>query len=273
MGGPAVSPELTRRGVLAGLAATGLGSLALGSVGAARRPPYTRVTYASAHDGDNDDRRVRVAWYETYNGSFLEATNGSTETDATLVLDPAEPPAYELEATGPVIRLENVLPGDSGTLVVGLLAEELAEVADPVEVWFRPTLGSNGENGVTEPELHDPTEDDPGDGSSPGELADALQVTVWLDDGELGACDGALTPMFEGPLPGGDGTLADVVAALGDGRLVTGCLPQGSHRCLGLAWSLPWEVGNAAQTDTVTFDLAFVGQDCGLGNPFAGGDP
>lgn len=276
-------PTFTRRRLLRSVGAAGFvtagAGLGLRTLDG-RRPPYTRYTYAATQD--TGDRRVRVAWYETYNGEFQEAQNGSSETNATLVLDADADPAYVEEASGPAITLSNLLPGDSGTLVVGLLAEEITESDGGVDVWLRATLTEDCENGVNEPESLATGEDDPmGEtdcaeeaGIGTGELGDALEVALWRDDGlaGVGACDGRLgvgeTPFVEGPL-----STVTTGTDLATGRRVGGCLDQGATQCIGFAWELPAVSPNDLQSDSVAFDLSFVGVPCDSGNPFEDGGP
>lgn len=268
-------PSFTRRRVLGGVAAAGFLTLGVGwGASAMRPPPYTKYTYAQT-DSETGDSRLRVAWYETYNGAFQEAQNASTETNGTRILDPASDPEYVDEAAGPVITLNNLMPGDSGKVVIGLGAQSIPEDESGMDVWVNTELLANRENGVTEPERKDPEEDDPGGGASTGELADALQSTFWLDSGPLGtfgACDGVLGL---GDSVIRTGSLLETFNALNDGVQIGTALDEGDHVCLGFEWGLPADVGNKAQTDSVEFDVTFVGRSAGAGNPFSsdGGSP
>ena len=231
----------------------------------ARDPPYTKYTYAQTQ---SEGGRLSVAWYETYNGEFQEAQNASTEQNATTVTDPGIAPYYIAEATGPIVTLENVLPGDSGAVLIGLLAEQVPVEEEAMEVWFRPVLTGNFENGLTEPEFAASDEDDTGDGTSAGEMADALTVRFFKDDGILGGCDGNFwiddTPITP------EASMALVFESLSDGvNLTDGCLLEGQRLCLGFTWELPAAIGNHVQTDGVAFDLEFAGVSCGGGNPWA----
>lgn len=250
----------SRRSVLAGLGAVGTAAVASRSL-REREPPYTHYTYAQTDGG-----RLSVAWYETYDGSFQEAQNGSTETNATLVTDPARTPLYVPEATGPVVTLGNVLPGDSGAVLFGLLAESVPAAEEGMTVWFQPTITSDSEGSMTEPEL------DAGDGTAgAGELADALRVQFFADDGFVGGCDGKFW-LTDTPLTG-VGSMPAVFDSLSGGLDLTAdrCLQEGERRCFGFTWSLPADVGNVVQTDGVGFDLSFVGLGCGADSPFSEG--
>jgi hypothetical protein len=237
--------RITRRTLLAGLGAAGavgVGATQLPRV-LGRSPQYAYYTYAAP------DSLVRVAWYETYNGAFLEATNEHTETNASTVLDPADTPLYVPEATGPVLSIGNVLPGDSGVVVLGIEAED---GGTPANVRVRPILTANDENGRTEPEQR------AGDGTAAsGELADAVRLAVWRDDAPTRACDGERgvsdTTIVEDSLR----TVSDRFGANG---IDLGCLDPGDARCLGFAWR--FDGGNDVQGDSVTFDVVVDAVDC-----------
>ncbi|MFW6384927.1 MAG: hypothetical protein ACOCY7_02200 [Halodesulfurarchaeum sp.] len=253
-----------RRTILATIGAAGALTVGSGVVGG-RSPPYTKYTYAQT---GAEGLRVSVAWYERYNGEFLEAQNDSTETNATTVTDPHQPPFYVPETTGPILTLANVLPGDSGAVLVGLLAEQVPETLEGADLWFRPVLTGNEENGVTEPELKHGDEDDVSENGS-GELADALTVQLFIDDGLVGGCDGRYG-VFDSAIID-QTSLRNAFVSLESGvKLTDSCLNAGDHRCLGLAWELPAATGNVVQTDSVSFDLEFVGVGCGSENPWGG---
>lgn len=254
-----------RRTVLAGLGTAGALTFGSGLI-TARSPPYTTYTYAQT---EVENLALSVAWAETYNGEFLTATAGATEDNVTVVTDPDRPPFYVADAPGPIVSLGNVLPGDSGSVLIGLLAETVPETEAGIDVWFRPVLRANLENEVAEPELEAPGEDDTGSGTSEGELADALRVMFYVDDGLVSGCDGRYglldTALTETT------SLREAFGALDAGVATTDdCLEAGQHRCLGFDWELPATVGNQVQTDSVSFDLEFVGVGCGTGNPWEG---
>lgn len=259
-----MTPRLSRRGVLAGMAGFGVAGVGL-TTRLGRRPPYTHYTHAQTQ---GTERLLRVAWAAFYNGAVVEAQNGSTETNATRILYPGTSPLYVDEVSGPVITLGNVVPGDGGALAVGLLVEALPEGEEAMDIWVRATLTENLENGAKDPEIWDPKEDDPGDGSSDGELAGATRSLFWRDEGMVagvGRCNGTHDP-------GEDvlhrGRLAGIETDLGGGVQLAECLVEGTNRCYGLEWDLPTGVGNHVQGDSVAFDLTFVAASCGSGNPF-----
>ncbi|MBO4247644.1 hypothetical protein IL252_07420 [Halomicrobium sp. IBSBa] len=265
--------KLTRRQLLAGV---GLGTVGVGGFGFGRsRPPYTHYTYAA--DGDPEDRRLRVAWYERYNGAIVE-TQGDDAT-ATAAIDPDSDPAYVEEATlvtdvtGPVISIGNVMPRDVGALVVGIeVADDLGFSPESVDIWGKTTLIST-ENGVNGPELAD------GDTSpSDGELADELLVTLWADDSPVGACNGVVE--FDERLAGliaDDVSMREAFGADSDlggpaGTLVAESVRPGERTCLSLLWAFDEAVAtNRSQGDGVVFDLSVAGVPVGSPSPFSDG--
>lgn len=295
------SPRLSRRTLLAGLGAVGLVATGPGVVRALQgHPPYTNYTYAQTTEGGPD---LRVAWYETYNGEYQEDSNRFTDGAPQLqntsdAFNDSATAGRFVDTTGPnqvdappVVTLPNVHPGDRGTLVLGLLAEN-AEA----RVWLRTAASEFRENNLTEPELVDgDTSVDVFDvdgtlESGGGELQDYVDVRLWYDTGILDTgvavgCNGVYDPLVESlvslpatsPLPVANGTLAELSNAmdegveLGFGFLENGCLPVGRERCLGFEWRVDPDVGNLIQTDSVTFTLEFAVTTCDdTTNPFGG---
>jgi hypothetical protein len=264
--------QLTRRQLLGTI---GIGTLGVGGVLSGREgPEYTHYAYAAT--ADLDDRRVRVAWYERYNGDVLETQAGTAGgLDETLAPDRA--PAYVTEATyvtdatGPVLSVGNVMPGDEGVLVVGLEAADDADfVAEPVDVWLRTAITNDEEAGINGPEsaAGDTTADD-------GELDEELLVEVWKDGSPLGTCDGTkqFDEELEGPLveraPTKEGFGAGSAAGSTTGLLALTGLDPGASRCLALAWAFPYEAAtNRSQGDGVAFDVQFGAVPAGNGSPF-----
>jgi hypothetical protein len=265
--------HVTRRELLAGI---GLGTLGVGGVTLGRgRPRFAYYTYAA--DGDLDDRRVRVAWYERYNGAFQETHDGTTDPGFEDALDPDTPPAYLEEATlvtdvaGPVLSVGNVLPGDEGSLVVSLeVVDDGDFIPEPLDIWLQARLRADVEGDVGEPELT------AGDTSATdGELDDEVVVELWRDGAPLGSCNGRtdFTERLErpivarSPLRDAFGTGSEVGAA--DGQRVLGSVEPGESRCLALAWTfLESTATNRSQGDSVAFDLVFAGVPVGSDSPF-----
>jgi hypothetical protein len=265
------SRHISRRQVLAGIGTVGLVTAGAGlGRGLRGDPPYTHYTYAQEQESGPD---LLVAWYETLNGSptgdrssdSIQPDNASFEAAAESG-DFASELDLVLDDRGPVIDVPGVLPGDRGTLLVGLTVEDEAGA-----LWFRPYAPETfpdgtpnfEENGRTEPELA------AGDTSPDrGELQDVLEMTVWYDTGALnsgvGACNGVRDV---GETVIASGTLADVAAELDGGvRLQTElfgrCLEPDRPRCIGVSWEVPADAGNRIQSDAVRFDLQFVATAC-----------
>lgn len=265
--------KITRRELLVGI---GLGTLGVGgaTLGGAH-PQFSAYTYAS--DGDVDDRRVRVAWYEQYNGSFQETHAGTTDPSFDAALDPNSTPTYLEEATfvtdatGPVLSVGNVMPGDEGTLVVGLeVVDDEDFLAEPLDIWVQTRLTADDEHDINEPEqtAGDTSVDD-------GELDEEVYVELWRDGAPLGSCNGRkdFTEQLEGslvadaPLRDAFGTTSDVGDA--DGQRVLRAVDPGESRCLALKWTFPESTAtNRAQGDSVVFDLVFVGVPVDAASPF-----
>ena len=267
--------QLTRRKLLG---AVGLGALGVG-VGMRGRanPDFTHYTYASP--GDLDDRRLRVAWFETYNGRVIDHQGGTSETTVEEALDPASAPDYVQDATfvtdgtGPVISVGNVLPGDEGTLVVGLEAVDDGEfVPEPMDVWLRAEITGDEERGRSGPER---AAGDTSDGD--GELDEELAVELWRDGSPLGTCNGRqeFDERLEGPIlasaPIGDAFGPGSPTGAVTGTRVLGGLQPGQTRCFALAWTFPTDTStNRTQGDVVRFDLAFGGVPIDGASPFDG---
>ena len=265
----------TRRQLLTGI---GGGALAVGGLTLGQRSPrFSTYTYA-APDDDTDDRRLRVAWYETYNGALVGSTDGDgTETDADAALDPERSPGYVEEATfvtdvsGPVVSVGNVLPGDTGTLVVGLEVVE-TEPSEPLDVWIAGSITGADEHDITEPERTD------GDTTPDrGELGDDAVVEVWIDGSPLRGCNGVrnFEETLESPLVARS-SFTDAFAPTtdiggADGALALDCLDPGSLRCVALRWELPADVDNRSQGDALGFEFAFAGGPCSGDSPFGVG--
>jgi len=255
-----------------GLGALGLGA---GNVLARDHPAYTHYTYASP--GDLDDRRLRVAWYERYNGRYQENQAGAANATLDESLDPDGLTAYIRDATfvtdstGPVVAVGNVLPGDEGTLVVGLdVVEDGDVVAEPLDVWLHATVTADEENGRVGPERRDgdTTDDD-------GELDDEVTVELWRDGSPLGSCNGRTE--FDEALEGPIVPRAPIREALGpttpvgsaSGTRVFSGLSPGATRCLALDWEFPVETAtNRAQGDSVSFAVTVAGVPVDAASPF-----
>jgi hypothetical protein len=264
--------------VLAGLGTAGLGlgtSMVLFTGEGRAFTTYTRVPASqqgppeqegsSSSQSQSDRHGLRVAWWESYNGQVVETQGDGSETDVSDVLGVDSDPTFVPEAAGPVVSVGNVLPGDEGTVGIGIEADLPGN--QDLAVWFRTVLVSTAENGVNEPESK--VDDSPDE----GEMDDMTQVTVWENSGlaGIGANDGEIVPVVENVV--GEGSIREVFgnSDLADGiRLGSNCLADGEVTYLALRWELPTDVGNVVQSDSVTFGLEFQDAPCGAGNPFGG---
>ncbi|QKY21035.1 hypothetical protein B4589_011850 [Halolamina sp. CBA1230] len=228
-------------------------------------------------DGIQDPIRTRDDVVEDMHGT---AYGDLDEADRVAVEQAyreqfANSPNFVVE--GPVIDLDDVKPGDFGSVTYSMHLFD-----EPGYVWLGGSLDANSEGAVVEPELDAAAEDDPGDGSSAGELPDAIEVTLWYDDGDEDRESDETPP--ERPLVF-EGTLGELLAAVDDGIPLDGhpetadrdCFPQDQPedeqaRYLGFEWTLPASVGNVVQGDSVTFDLTFAAVQCrnndGATSPF-----
>lgn len=203
----------------------------------------------------NDDESMRgnaitageldldVGWFEWYNGE---------QQDCDFVGD----------NPGPIFDLDDVKPGDRGE------ASVMVHVAEnPAYLWLGGGLRSDADNGLVEPERA------VDDTASEGELADAIEATVWYDDDANRTLDADEREITSG-------TLADVLDALDAGIALDGdrstsgrdCYEPSRTQYVGVEWELPRTVDNRVQSDSVTFDLKVYARQCrhadGSNNPF-----
>jgi hypothetical protein len=266
-------PRLTRRRLLAGASSVGILGLTAGRWIAPSRPStdlpdrYTRYTYAATPEQASEDApEIRVGWNSTYNGKLvggggngIDGEPDLEENESTSTVEPsgtsgggsggAGGPRLGDDGgvPGPLIDASNVLPGDSGTVGIGLSVEEM-----DARVRLFLTDGT-GENPVS------------------GALADVIEVALWYDTGILGI-GGCRGPESMPENPTIETTLRDLGDRYGpgsDGLPITngleGCLAEGEHFCLGFAWRIDESVTNAYQGTAADFGLAFRAEQCGGG--------
>lgn len=225
---------LTRRKLLGGVGAAGLVTLGFrGTTVTGNTPEYTNYTYAQT---DDDGPRLRVAWYSTYNDRVVNAapvTNETGDAPTDAYVD-----GYDATSDGPLIAASNVLPGDSGTIALGLLAAEM-----DARVRLVPAVS--------------------------GELSEVVDIALWYDTGlfGIGGCAGT------GSIPTApeiEMTLAEFGRTYGPGtdglRLRNGigdCLAEGDRLCLGFAWRIDDSVTNEWQSESLEFELAVSTEQCG----------
>jgi len=228
--------DITRRHLLTSVGIAGVGTYGFlrlhGASTAAPTYQYTNYTIA-----ESDGPRLLVGWYSTYNGAVLSGApldNGEWDGTATdSYIDGVE----TVLADNPAVDVDNLLPGDSGTLSVGLFAD-----SEPLRAWAR--LGSKGT----------------------GPLSEAIKIEVWYDTGifGIGGCQGAESGSSIDPITDTDATLADPGdlvdgVELNPGIFDNGVIEADQQVCIALAWELPETAGNELQNTAASFDLEFVG--------------
>ena len=243
---PDTDGSISRRTVLRGIGLSGAAAGGLILVSSDRSQAYQNEIQVQNPAG------LRVAWTERYNGSVIESEG-----------------AEDRRGSGPVIRLRDVLPGDSGSLAI-----RLEPVADPESdrtftMSAQLALLASRERDLTEPERKSGDDSGPGSTRTEGELAGAVDATIAYDSGILGtdllACDGSTSLGEFGTIA--SGPLEEVVETLEDGTVVDppgddSCFAPGEAACFVLDWAIPESVGNVIQTDSLRLDLSFRCEEC-----------
>lgn len=233
--------DLTRRKLLIGAGAIGLASAGAGLGTSAlfsdRESFANNVITAGTLD-------LLVHYDAVYNGAPAE----------NLAPDPS---GIADGAAGLLYTLDDVKPGDSGTL------EFCFEInTNPAYLWVCTELTADAENGQNEPELDAEGVDTDG----LGELDDAVVVNAFycdedgepIEGGEL-ATDVSLAT-FLATYTAGAPLNADAEPALpGDQTPYPPSAEPGvtTGPCLCIEWELPAETGNEVQSDSLAFELAF----------------
>ncbi|QFU84638.1 hypothetical protein [Natronorubrum aibiense] len=230
---------ITRRKLLGGVGTAGLVTLGFrGATVTGDTPEYTNYTYAQTEG--NDGPRLRVAWYSTYNDRMVNAAPIVNETAWTAGDAPADAyiDGYDAATDGPLIEASNVLPGDTGTISLGLLAEDM-----DTRIRLVPTVS--------------------------GDLSEVVDVALWYDTGlfGIGGCTGT------GAIPDDpdiESSLSEFGETYGPGtdglRLRNGfgnCLAKGDRLCLGFAWTISESATNEWQNQSLEFELAVGAEQCG----------
>lgn len=191
---------------------------------------------------------VLLNWRETYNGTVLEESGFTT-------VPTAGPEA-------PIVDVSDALPGDEGSLTLQVTLGEGETEDAPTAALIRLTvdLYENSDEGINEPERE--AGDVPG---SAGDLGEAVELEIRRDDG----CNATDWPVLPDDPVLASGSVVDVAEAspLADGvTLRSGtCFEVGESTCLTMTWTLPEEVGNLVQGDSLGFRLRFTPLPCSGG--------
>jgi hypothetical protein len=235
----------SRRRILLGVGAVGVAAAGagIGSLGYLADDERFRSAVAA---GSLD---LKLGYRTTYNGDRIAEAPGS---DAEAV-DCGTPGLVD-GASVPVVELDDVKPGDCGSV-----AADLYVCANPSRLWLAVGLISAAEN------THRPEEVAAGDDTpAVGELGDLIEVTCWVDgdgDGVLGDDERVLY----------EGTLTGLTTDAAGGLPVT--VDDGAPACVDgadgpvpvvLSWCLPLDGPDhdRAITDAVRFDLQFEAVQC-----------
>jgi len=242
--------ETSRRQVLAGLGAVGLASAGAG-LGTTAYFSDTESFEGNTMTAGELDLAVRADIYE-----YQAAANGGGQRFGGI--QNGQLPTIAQELT-------DVKPGDYswGSFCFSI-------VDNPGYIWAGGELTENHENGLSEPE----SAVDTTTGAGNGELADAIEVTLFYADPTFdpSAQSRPSSASFADVLF--EGTLRETLAYLGTGvpldadprvagRQAFAGTPTESFAddvCLAFAWELPTSVGNEVQTDSVAFDISFLAQ-------------
>lgn len=230
-------------------------------------------------DGIRDpiDSRDAIAQRAGFGSDYDELTDQQrTIVENSFRSQFADVPQDLLE-TRPVVDLDDVKPGDSGSVSFSLHLFD-----NPGYIWLNGGLVEARENGVTEPERTDGQEvGSPSEVSTlldnDVELLDEIRITVWYDtdgDTEVDADEPVL--LGGNADPTANPTLRQLLALLstGDGIPLAGdgdteggaagraCFANSTTYYVGFRWELPVDHANQIQSDGVTFDVGFYAEQC-----------
>mgnify|MGYP000645745351 CR=1 FL=1 len=182
-----------------------------------------------------------------------------------------------LVETRPIVDLNDVKPGDSGSVSFSLHLFD-----NPGYIWMNGAMVEARENGHTEPEASDPDTAGPADEVSSlldndVELLDEIRVTVWYDtDGNAELDDGEPVVLGGDDDPTANPTLREVLGLLATGTGIPldglsdptapltdrACFENSTTYYVGVYWELPVDHANQIQSDGVTFDVGFYAEQC-----------
>ncbi len=237
--------DINRRRLLGAIGGTGIAAFA--GLGYAT-DDAVRYTMASSHSCQN--YTLDAEWRETYTRD--EETTLLENTTATSAGETGE--EDNVDDAPQNIHLQNVLPGDRGTVSFKLTAEkEDTNADDEVTPELGLELTGTAENGRNDPEQ------EAGDQSpDAGELQEYLDIKIWKDTGILGFDDlggnNLETDLTETTIQ--DDTLENVADNLDGEALGTIDATTDESVSVTLRWEFTDQSGiNVTQTDSVTFTL------------------
>jgi len=171
--------------------------------------------------------------------SDVETSIGNTFTAGTLNLkvSDADPLTAHFEVT-------DTYGGDSGS--DDWLIKNDGSIPGSLDITFSHIV--DVENGVNEPEEADPGED----GTEDGELAEVLELLMYIDENDNDAYDeGTDTLIYDGFVkPGLEGEqLSNYAMAANYG--------SGNDKAFRIEWSVDSGIGNRIQSDSTGFDIEF----------------
>jgi len=221
--------ELSRRKILLGVGTVGAAGAGAGLGTSALFSDTERFSNNTITAGKLD---LHVGWETVYDGpGDVQVDDGTLDGEPALLVD-----------------LGDLKPGDTGRWTFCF------DVVDnPAYLWLGGALTADAEVDQTEPEAAADLTDG-SIGTRVGELGDAIEATLAYDNGPT-ITDGSLKSVVEElqfgvPLDGDGDT---------EGR---SCYPTGGGHCVELEWTLPLDVGNEVQSDSVGFGIQFFAQQC-----------
>jgi len=207
--------KLTRRSLLGSLSAIGLGSIAAGAGTSALLGDTESFDGNTLGAGEVD---LKLDWIETYNGEVQESMpSGQTLADWSADARASRGLRSQLaDEPGPVVTLDDVKPGDEGSLGISLHV-----FGNCAWLWLRGHAGAFDDNGANEPER---SAGDHSGGDGEGELQEYVEVELWYDENCNGVYD-------DGDVLLARGTLADAMnGTLGGGVLLDGDRTDGEYQ-------------------------------------------
>jgi len=246
--------SLTRRKMLAGLG--GAGAVSVVGIGVGTKGS---VQYTSAQSTETcPDFILNADWRETY------TRDGQTTLLENTTAQSGGPTGTENTASEPgIIRLENILPGDRGTVGFRIRAEQDNSAGNTdVTPELSINIREDAENGINNPE-QEANDTSPND----GELDEFLDAKVWNDDGLFGDLLGVddlgaenLEQNITEPTIS-EGSLRDVANNVNDEELGTINSTTDESVAVAFRWEFADDANiNVTQGDSVTFEFKI---DCG----------